>query len=91
MLLHRFPIKVMPNMEPTTKSEGIGIHVSLYRKSVDPIYQNMVIRKVNQGELDDYIQMVLTTILKSGKLKCIFVTLRTPPSAVKIVTSVFYS
>ena len=63
MLLHRFPIEVAPELPKC--SETISIMVSFYRKSVDPVYQSMVVKKVAQGELDDYIHMILSTVLKS--------------------------
>ena len=67
MLLHRFPIVVAP--ETFVTGETIPLTVSFYRNSVDPIYQNLVVTKVLQGELDDYLHMILSLLLKSRKLK----------------------
>ena len=67
MLLHRFPISVVPNT-PADILEGprsITMTVSFYRRTVDPIYQAMIARQVTEGQWDDYVQMMLRMILRS--------------------------
>ena len=69
MLLHRFPISVVPNT-PSDIVEGprsIRMTVSFYRRTVDPIYQTMIARQVTEGQWDEYVQMILRMVLRSRK------------------------
>ena len=69
MLLHRFPITVVPDM-PSNLLDGpqsITMTVSFYRRTVDPIYQTMIARQVIEGQWDAYVQMLLRMVLQSRK------------------------
>ena len=69
MLLHRFPISVVPDI-PSDILEGprsITMTVSFYRRTVDPRYQTMIARQVTEGQWDEYVQMILRMVLRSRK------------------------
>ena len=65
MLLYRVPISVVADAKNDSKT--ITLIVSFYRRSVDASYQTMVARKVEEGELTDYIRMMLCLMLETGK------------------------
>ena len=70
MLLHRFPVKCVPDQN-TKISHGnsMTIMVSLYRRSIDPVYQKMVCHQISQGVLDDYVSMMISSLVNNGKYR----------------------
>ena len=67
MLLYRFEIDVTPNVQAVV-GEKIRVTVSMYRQSVDPVYQRVVSSKIEAGNMDQYILMILRNVLSRGKL-----------------------
>ena len=68
MLLHRFPIKVIPDADAAKKSaNSMSVLVSLYRKNVDVNYQNLVCKKIAEGKLDSYICMMIVCLVNNGE------------------------
>ena len=66
MLLHRVPIAVTRDNKET--GESVNLIVSFYRRSIDPGYQRMMAQKIDAGQFNEYIRMMLLNMLKSGKL-----------------------
>ena len=50
------------------KTQKLPIMVSLYRRSVDSAYKQMVCKRIDDGELDDYITMMIISLVNNGKL-----------------------
>ena len=69
MLLHRFPISVVPDTpsNPLDGPQNIRMTVSFYRRNVDLVYQNMIARQVTEGQWDGYVRMLLRMVLQSRK------------------------
>ena len=67
MLLHRFDVLVSPNQLDTEKPKEIELIISFYRKNVDHAYRQLVVEKLEKGELDQYVKMLLCNIVASGK------------------------
>lgn len=65
MLLCRFEVDVTPSAF-STEGEKIRMMVSMYRRSVDTAYQQMVMSKIEKGGMDQYIIMILRNILADG-------------------------
>ena len=68
MLLYRFEVDVTPSIQATV-GEKIRVTVSMYRQSVDPVYQRLVSSKIEAGNMDQYILMILRNILSKGNFK----------------------
>ena len=66
MLLCRFPTKVVPN-KAAKAGEEIPIVISMYRQNVDTSYQRMVMKRIDDGHLDQYIKMIISSMLYTGK------------------------
>ena len=68
MLLHRFDVKVTPsdNRQATERPKEIDLIISFYRRNVDHAYRQMVVNKIEGGELDQYVKMLLCNIVASG-------------------------
>ena len=66
MLLHRFDVLVSPNQPDTGEPKKIELIISFYRKNVDHTYRQMVVEKIEKGELDQYVKMLLCNIVASG-------------------------
>lgn len=67
MLLHRFEVQVVPNQSPRTpRNSTMSVMVSFYRKNVDPMYQNLICQKISTGELDDYVSMMIISLVNNG-------------------------
>ena len=67
MLLCRFEVDVTPNTQ-ATEGERIRMTVSMYRRSVDMGYQRMVLSKIEAGGMDQYILVILRSILSEGMI-----------------------
>lgn len=65
MLLCRFPTKIIPN-EQTRSTEEIPVIISMYRRNVDATYQKMVMERIDSGNLDQYVKMIITSMLYTG-------------------------
>ena len=65
MLLCRFPTKIIPN-QPVDSKQEIPIVISMYRRNVDTAYQRMVMEKIDNGHLDQYVKMIISSILYTG-------------------------
>ena len=70
MLLHRFAVQCVPDqqVQPPNKSH-VTVTVSLYRRSVDPAYQTMVCQQIAEGVLDEYVTMMIVSLVNNGKLE----------------------
>ena len=71
MLLHRFAVQCVPdqkvNLSKTSSVNAMSIMVSLYRRSVDATYQKMVCQKIEEGDLDEYVTMMIVSLVNNGK------------------------
>ena len=65
MLLCRFPTSIVPN-KPSGPAQEIPVIISMYRRNVDTNYQNMVMKKIDSGHLDQYIKMIISSMLCTG-------------------------
>ena len=65
MLLCRFEVDVTPSMH-ATEGERIRMTVSMYRRSVDMGYRQMVLSRIEAGGMDKYILVILRNILSEG-------------------------
>ena len=71
MLLHRFPVKCVPNQDTkVSEKNSMTIMVSSYRRSIDPVYQKMVCHQISQGVLDEYVSMMIVSLVNNGKHFC---------------------
>ena len=66
MLLHRFDCQVVPSSTDIGKPKEIDLVISFYRKNVDNAYQQMVVDRIEKGDLDQYVKMLLCNIVASG-------------------------
>ena len=58
---------MVPSIPAAGKTKEIDLIISFYRKNVDRVYQQMVVDKIEKGELDQYVKMLLCNIVASGK------------------------
>ena len=63
MLLCRFPLDVTGT---TPNGKKIRLTVSMYRKSVDSAYKQLIMEKVTTGAFDEYLVAMLENILSQG-------------------------
>ena len=66
MLLHRFPVQLVPDTKTRTKQK-MSILVSMYRKSVDDAYRKLICQHVDDGKMDDYVSMMIVNLVNKGK------------------------
>ena len=66
MLLCRFPTKIVPT-KTARSGEEIPIIISMYRRNVDTTYQRMVMDRIDNGHLDQYIKMIISSMLYTGE------------------------
>ena len=71
MLLHRFAVQCVPdqkvNSSKKSSANAMSIMVSLYRRSVDATYQKMICQKIEEGVLDEYVTMMIVSLVNNGK------------------------
>ena len=63
MLLCRFPIDVTADVDAGPR---IRLVVSMYRRSVDGAYKDLVEKKAQTGAFDKYVAMILHNIVYAG-------------------------
>ena len=68
MLLHRFPVQVVPDEQAGRKTQQkMTILVSLYRKSVDEAYRRLICQHVDEGRMAEYVGMMVVKLVNNGK------------------------
>ena len=67
MLLFRRGLSLSATGESNAGTE-LPMVASLYRRNIDPTYGNLVAHYANIGMLDEYLLLVLSELLKVGKL-----------------------
>ena len=68
MLLHRFPVQLTPDTTPKRPQKAMSIMVSLYRKSVDDQYKQMICHQITEGKMDQYVAMMIICLVNQGNV-----------------------
>ena len=67
MLLHRFPVQLVPDEKEDTPHK-VTVLVSLYRKSVDESYRQMICQHVEGGKMAEYVGMMIVNLVNKGMI-----------------------